>query len=101
MQNRNKWASFRTRLLWTLVLLFGFFLILGAGHFYCSILVIVLMMISFNEIVCLKRDKEKERNLPMFRAQRLDDLADRKWFQILLACSDYFRIPVCLFAASS
>eukprot|EP01056_Protomagalhaensia_sp_Gyna25_P005854 Protomagalhaensia_sp_Gyna_25__5853@NODE_877_length_2481_cov_19_479115_g691_i0_p5_GENE_NODE_877_length_2481_cov_19_479115_g691_i0NODE_877_length_2481_cov_19_479115_g691_i0_p5_ORF_typecomplete_len101_score12_09_NODE_877_length_2481_cov_19_479115_g691_i068370 len=37
----TKWASFKVRLFWTLVLIFSFFGILAAGHFYCGILVMV------------------------------------------------------------
>eukprot|EP01055_Gregarina_sp_Pseudo9_P000091 Gregarina_sp_Pseudo_9__90@NODE_1060_length_1915_cov_14_226013_g992_i0_p1_GENE_NODE_1060_length_1915_cov_14_226013_g992_i0NODE_1060_length_1915_cov_14_226013_g992_i0_p1_ORF_typecomplete_len477_score40_77CTP_transf_1/PF01148_20/1_5e70CarSlike/PF01864_17/1_2e03CarSlike/PF01864_17/0_65CarSlike/PF01864_17/0_65_NODE_1060_length_1915_cov_14_226013_g992_i0551431 len=66
----DKWASFNTRLLWTLVLIFSFFGILAAGHFYCGVLVMLIMVGSYREIISLKRNQQKENRLPLFFVQR-------------------------------
>eukprot|EP01054_Gregarina_sp_Poly1_P010842 Gregarina_sp_Poly_1__10841@NODE_83_length_15529_cov_95_045531_g71_i0_p5_GENE_NODE_83_length_15529_cov_95_045531_g71_i0NODE_83_length_15529_cov_95_045531_g71_i0_p5_ORF_typecomplete_len473_score63_71CTP_transf_1/PF01148_20/1e66CarSlike/PF01864_17/1_6e03CarSlike/PF01864_17/0_5CarSlike/PF01864_17/2_5DUF4231/PF14015_6/6_5e02DUF4231/PF14015_6/1_4DUF4231/PF14015_6/6_5e03_NODE_83_length_15529_cov_95_045531_g71_i01352114939 len=70
LSDGDKWASFNTRLLWTLVLIFSFFGILAAGHFYCGVLVMLIMAGSYREIINLKRNQQKEKSLPLFFVQR-------------------------------
>jgi len=59
-------ASFRPRLIWTVIMLGIFFLTIAAGHFYCCLLVLLINIWIFNEIVSLKRNVENDRKLPFF-----------------------------------
>ena len=63
-------TKFKTRTVWTLILISSFFAIIAAGHLYCSLLVITLMGAMFYEITKLKRNTEKEHRLPFFFALR-------------------------------
>lgn len=56
----------RTRTIWTFILIFLFALIIAAGHFYCSILVLVVTHGVYSEIISLKRNREKDKRLPLF-----------------------------------
>ena len=46
-------------------MLLGFIAILGAGQFYAACLVMILNVMIFHEINSLKRNEEKEQNIPM------------------------------------
>lgn len=63
---KDKLASFRPRLIWTIVMLGIFFLTIAAGHFYCCLLVLLINVWIFNEIISLKRNVENDRKLPFF-----------------------------------
>ena len=63
-------TKFKTRTIWTIGLISSFFSIIAAGHFYCSVLVILLVGAIFYEITKLKRNHEKEHRLPFFFALR-------------------------------
>lgn len=69
-------TNFKVRTVWTLVLIFSFFVIIAAGHLYCSLLVLVIMGAVFYEITKLKRNIEKEHRLPFFFGLR--------WFWFIL-----------------
>lgn len=88
LSSGDKWASFNTRLFWTLVLIFSFFGILAAGHFYCGALVMLIMVGSYREIISLKRNQQKENRLPLFFVQRW------YWFGVTIFGSLYgYVIP--------
>jgi phosphatidate cytidylyltransferase len=65
-QSFEQRTKFRTRTVWTVGLISSFFAIIAAGHFYCSVLVILLVGAIFYEITKLKRNHEKEHRLPFF-----------------------------------
>jgi len=46
-------------------MLFGFIVIIAAGHFYCSMIVLVVATGAFKEILDLKRNREKETQIPV------------------------------------
>ena len=46
-------------------MLLGASLFFPAGHFYCAVLVLVMNIMIFSEINSLKRNEEKEINIPM------------------------------------
>eukprot|EP00357_Protocruzia_adherens_P017521 CAMPEP_0114997188 /NCGR_PEP_ID=MMETSP0216-20121206/14757_1 /TAXON_ID=223996 /ORGANISM="Protocruzia adherens, Strain Boccale" /LENGTH=431 /DNA_ID=CAMNT_0002361535 /DNA_START=114 /DNA_END=1409 /DNA_ORIENTATION=- len=62
----QKKSSFWPRLFWGNVMLFGFFTIIRAGHFYAACLVIFLNTMMFKEVLSIKRHMEKDRQLPFF-----------------------------------
>nr|ANG59276.1 cytidine diphosphate-diacylglycerol synthase 1 [Eimeria falciformis] len=62
---QRRFATFRVRCRWTLILIFLFFLILAAGHAYCMILVLCLIGAIYKEIIQAKERREEER-LPDF-----------------------------------
>ena len=43
----------------------AFLLILGAGHFYCMLLILFLNLLIFAELNNIKRNEEKEQNIPL------------------------------------
>lgn len=59
-------ASFRTRLIWSLIMVVGFITTIAAGHFYCCVLVLVTNMYIFREILALRRDVTRDKKLPYF-----------------------------------
>jgi len=60
-----KGSNLFVRTIWTLVMLFGFIVIIAAGHFYCSMIVLVVATGAFKEILDLKRNREKETQIPV------------------------------------
>lgn len=63
---KSRLASFRPRLIWTIVMLGIFFLTIAAGHFYCCLLVLLINVWIFNEIISLKSNVENDKKLPYF-----------------------------------
>ena len=59
-------ASFKTRLVWSLIMAVCFIAIIAAGHFYCCLLVLVTNMYIFREIISLRRDQTRDKKLPYF-----------------------------------
>eukprot|EP00921_Rhytidocystis_pertsovi_P008283 GHVQ01013593.1.p1 GENE.GHVQ01013593.1~~GHVQ01013593.1.p1 ORF type:complete len:530 (+),score=61.06 GHVQ01013593.1:394-1983(+) len=74
----KKLAAFKVRTLWTCILVALFFVILGGGHLYCSLLVLVVIMGIYREIISLKRKREKDKKLPLFFVLRW------YWFGVVL-----------------
>ncbi|CRG95618.1 cytidine diphosphate-diacylglycerol synthase, putative [Plasmodium gallinaceum] len=60
----SKIRTFKIRALWTFILISLYFLILAAGHFYCSLLVLILVTIVYREIISLKSIENKDKRLP-------------------------------------
>jgi phosphatidate cytidylyltransferase len=59
----KKKANFITRTIWTLVMIFGFFWVLGAGHIYIIIIVTAVQVISFKEVIAIANVPSKARSL--------------------------------------
>lgn len=59
-------ASFKTRLITTFIMIFGFLLIIAAGHLYCCLLVLFINICIFYEIISLKRNEHRDQKLPFF-----------------------------------
>ena len=57
--------NFYTRTRATIFMLLVAIIIFSAGHAYCALLVMVMNLLIFNEINSLKRNEEKEVNIPM------------------------------------
>ena len=66
----SKWEKMRTRTVMTAYMFTFMLTVFAAGHFYCAVLVMVLMGMIFKEILLLKRNKDKEMHLPFFFAIR-------------------------------
>ncbi|KYN95710.1 cytidine diphosphate-diacylglycerol synthase [Plasmodium gaboni] len=60
----SKLQTFKIRLQWTFILILIYFIILGAGHFYCSLLVLILVTTLYKEIISLKSIENKDKKLP-------------------------------------
>ncbi|VUZ98438.1 cytidine diphosphate-diacylglycerol synthase, putative [Plasmodium vivax] len=56
--------TFKVRLISSLILLFFSLLTVAAGHFYCSMLVLVLVSFVYREIISLKSVENKDKKLP-------------------------------------
>lgn len=60
----SKLQTFKVRTIWTLILILFYFVVLAAGHLYCSLLVLILVTIVYREIVSLKSIENKDKKLP-------------------------------------
>jgi len=58
------YSNFAVRTLWTIIMLLAFITIILAGHFYCSVFVLILSVGMVKEILALKRDSEKDAHVP-------------------------------------
>lgn len=58
--------NFIVRTIWTIVMILGFIFIIWLGHFYLSILILLVNLGIFKEITNLKRNYEKEVKVPYF-----------------------------------
>lgn len=61
-----KLGSFRTRVLWSFIMIGGFLAVLVAGHLYCCVLVLLLNCVIFKEIISLKRNALRDQKIPLF-----------------------------------
>eukprot|EP00918_Siedleckia_nematoides_P003434 GHVU01007774.1.p1 GENE.GHVU01007774.1~~GHVU01007774.1.p1 ORF type:complete len:183 (+),score=24.77 GHVU01007774.1:81-629(+) len=77
-------GKFKIRTVWTLVLIFSYYGIIVMGHFYCSLIVLVLTMAVYKEVISLKRDREKDKKLPLFFFLRW------YWLALTLLISFYY-----------
>ncbi|KAF4657818.1 phosphatidate cytidylyltransferase [Perkinsus olseni] len=66
----SKMKNLRVRTFWAVIMISGFLLIVAMGHFYCSLLVLGIAAGMFQEICMLKRNKEKDLQLPLFYSLR-------------------------------
>ena len=57
----SKWSDLYIRTLWSLIMIVCFFLILSMGHFYCAVLVFLIIICIYQELIDIPR--YKERNL--------------------------------------
>lgn len=55
------------RTTYTLLMLFGFFLIVAAGPLYCVLFICLISILLFNELSNLKLREDKEKEIPWFR----------------------------------
>ncbi|KAF2821022.1 phosphatidate cytidylyltransferase 1 [Ophiobolus disseminans] len=60
---QKKKANFITRTIWSMVMLLGFFWVLGAGHIYIIIIVTAVQVISFKEVIAIANVPSKARSL--------------------------------------
>lgn len=61
---KSKLASFKVRVISSIIMVLGFILILAAGHFYCALLVILINICIFKELISLKMNQQREAKLP-------------------------------------
>jgi phosphatidate cytidylyltransferase len=73
----EKFRKMRTRSVVGVTMMSLFAMIVYAGHFYCMLLVVALLVFCFNEVVQMKLDKEKEMNLPL--------LGHLRWYAFSIA----------------
>lgn len=79
-------GTFRVRALWTFILVISFLVILAAGHFYTSLLVLILTILVYREVIALKRNIEKDKKLPLFFVLRW------YWFLLTIYGTSYMWI---------
>lgn len=63
---QSKLSTFKIRTISSIIMVLGFILFLCAGHFYCSLLVLLINICIFKEIISLKRNSHREAKLPYF-----------------------------------
>jgi phosphatidate cytidylyltransferase len=79
-EREKKKQNFIVRTIWTLVMIAGFFLILGAGHIWIIALVAIVQVLTFKEVINLASEPAREKRLPWGRKLN--------WY--FLACTIYF-----------
>ncbi|KAF8820030.1 phosphatidate cytidylyltransferase [Cardiosporidium cionae] len=62
----KKISTLKVRSVWTIILVLCFLIIISAGHLYCSLLVMGLIVGIYHEIISLKRKRENNKKLPQF-----------------------------------
>ncbi|XBW38050.1 hypothetical protein QEN19_003637 [Hanseniaspora menglaensis] len=65
--NSNKLQTFIIRTIWTFVMIGAFFFILGAGHFWCILLVVFCQITTFKECISITVENSQLINLPLTR----------------------------------
>lgn len=65
--NSNKLQTFIIRTIWTFVMIGVFFFILGAGHFWCILLVVFCQITTFKECISITVENSQIINLPLTR----------------------------------
>lgn len=63
----NKLQAFIVRTIWTFVMIGVFFFILGAGHFWCILLVVFCQVTTFKECISITVENSQIINLPLTR----------------------------------
>mmetsp|Transcript_42806 Transcript_42806/g.106927 ORF Transcript_42806/g.106927 Transcript_42806/m.106927 type:complete len:513 (+) Transcript_42806:1892-3430(+) len=63
---QQKMRTFRTRTIWTLILVSSFFCLLAAGHIYCTLFLLVATGGIYGEVIAIKRNVEKDKKMPLF-----------------------------------
>jgi len=61
----NKLQTFIIRTIWTFVMIGVFFFILGAGHFWCILLVVFCQIMTFKECINITVENSQLINLPL------------------------------------
>lgn len=64
-EHDKKKQTFIVRTIWTLVMIFGMFGIIGAGHIWTVALVVALQIIVFKECISITASRAKLENLPL------------------------------------
>ena len=64
----KKKQNFITRLIWTFVMIAGFFGALAAGHIYLIAIVTAIQIVSFKEVIAIANVPSRAKNLPFTRS---------------------------------
>ncbi|KAG7838761.1 hypothetical protein KL919_001287 [Ogataea angusta] len=62
-EKERKKQAFIVRTIWTLVMIFGMFFIICAGHFWTIMLVLVLQVLVFKELISITSERAKNQDL--------------------------------------
>lgn len=63
-EKEKKKQAFVTRTIWSLVMLFGFFILLQLGHFPLILFVVLCQILIFKEIITMTSEPARDKNLP-------------------------------------
>ncbi|OBA21356.1 phosphatidate cytidylyltransferase [Metschnikowia bicuspidata var. bicuspidata NRRL YB-4993] len=63
-EKEKKKQAFVTRTIWSLVMLFGFFVLLQSGHFPLILFVVLCQILIFKEIITMTSEPARDKNLP-------------------------------------
>lgn len=64
----KKKQAFVTRTIWSLVMIFGFFILMGLGHLPLIIFIMICQCLIFKEIIALTLEPARDKNLPYNKA---------------------------------
>ncbi|CCD22872.1 phosphatidate cytidylyltransferase NDAI_0A07180 [Naumovozyma dairenensis CBS 421] len=65
LANESKKSNFLVRTFWTLIMIAGFFIIIGSGHIWCVILILGCQIAVFSECIAVTSASGREKNLPL------------------------------------
>ncbi len=63
VSNPNSKSDFRDRTIWTIFMLIGFIGVISLGNFYCSLLVLFIIMLIFAELIDLEVYRERNQEI--------------------------------------
>ena len=62
-QNANSKSDFKDRTIWTIFMLIGFIGVISMGNFYCSLLVLLVIMLIHAELIDLEVYRERNQEI--------------------------------------
>ena len=65
-ETSSKWRDLQIRTIWSLVMLALFGLILAMGHFYCAVLVMLVIVCIYYELIDIPRYKERNSEVKYY-----------------------------------
>ena len=65
-ETASKWRDLQIRTIWSLIMIALFGLILAMGHFYCAVLVMLVIVCSYYELIDIPRYKERNSEVKYY-----------------------------------
>lgn len=87
----QKWKNLTVRTIWTLVMIFGFFAIMAAGHVWVILLIIVVQTLVYKEVIALAQVPTREKKLRSFKALNWYFLVSTNYFLYGESMIYYFK----------
>jgi phosphatidate cytidylyltransferase len=67
-EREKKKQNFIVRFTWTIVMILGFLAVIGMGHIYVVLLILIAQILVFKECIYVTSQPSKEKNLPMTKS---------------------------------
>ncbi|KAG5518385.1 hypothetical protein PMAC_003182 [Pneumocystis sp. 'macacae'] len=88
LENRS---NFYLRTIWTFAMIFGFLVIVAAGHIWIIVLLTIIQVIVFKELIAIVNISDKEKKLPWFRTLNWYFLSTTLYFAYGESLIYYFK----------
>ncbi|KAG5438445.1 hypothetical protein PCANB_002934 [Pneumocystis canis] len=84
-------SNFYLRTIWTFAMIFGFLVIIAAGHIWIIVLLTIIQVIVFKELIAIVNIADKEKKLPWFRTLNWYFLSTTLYFAYGESLIYYFK----------